>query len=514
MGATQVKTLLTRRRCALAAVAVGLMGAGGPTSAQSSAAQSIVADWNAAALAEVRASKLGPPVVARALAVAHTCMYDAWTAYTPVAVGTVVDASIKRPPAEHTEAAKAMAVSYAAYRCLLNLFPAGAARLTQAFVARGYDPHYTTAEAFSPAGIGNLAAQAVIASRANDGSNQYGTLRPGAYADYTWYTPRNAPMPFCEPQSSYCSPLNIADRRTWQPLVSNSGSTQYFIAPHWGSVQPFATPPRLFDRSIIAARGGSNTMFISETTSQPMPAILTSEDAYRTQAEEVLAYSAALTPERKLIVEYWADGPESELPPGHWGIFAQHVARTRNAGIDEDVKMFFAMHNASMDAGIATWYLKRKYDGARPITMIRWLKNGQQVLAWGGPGRAVEWIRGERWTPYNPGSNLTPAFPGFVSGHTTFSWSSATVLKLYTRSDALNFSTILPANFGRVEPGVPAVPTTISYATFSQAAEEAALSRLYGGIHVAEDNDFGRRIGVIVGIRAYNRAMRLFAGYR
>jgi membrane-associated phospholipid phosphatase len=126
----------------------------------------------------------------------------------------------------------------------------------------------------------------------------------------------------------------------------------------------------------------------------------------------------------------------------------------------------------------------------------------------------VETIRGERWSPYNPGSNLTPAFPGFVSGHTSFSWSSATVLRLFTVSDELNYSVTLPANYGRVEPGVPAVPTTLSYATFGQAAEEAGLSRLLGGIHVAEDNEFGRRVGVITGLRAWKKAQSLFAGYR
>ena len=50
--------------------------------------------------------------------------------------------------------------------------------------------------------------------------------------------------------------------------------------------------------------------------------------------------------------------------------------------------MFFAMHNASFDAGIVAWHVKRKYDGVRPITAIRYLKQGQMVLAWGGPGQS------------------------------------------------------------------------------------------------------------------------------
>jgi membrane-associated phospholipid phosphatase len=445
-------------------------------------------------------------------------MYDAWSAYTPVAASTALDPAYRRPASEHSSGNKSMAVSYAAYRCLLNLFPAGSTRLTQAFIARGFDPGYTQTDAFSPAGIGNAAAQAVIAARADDGANQYGTLRSGAYSDYTWYAPRNAPMPFCMPRSTSCPSLAIAQPRAWQPLIADSGAVQSFIAPHWGRVRPFGFASATdFDRSVSASASSSNattSISIIEATSAPTPAVVTNDSAYRTQADAILGFSAGLTPQRKLIVEYWADGPASELPPGHWGILAQHVARRDRAGIDHDVKMFFVMHSASMDAGIVAWHLKRKFDGPRPITMIRHLRQGQSILAWGGPGRPVEWIAGERWLPYNPGSNLTPAFPGFVSGHTTFSWASATVLRLYKLSDALDYSVTLPADFGRVEPGVPPVPTTLRYDTFSQAATDAGLSRLWGGIHVEEDNDYGRRIGVIVALRAWRKAQSLFAGYR
>ena len=94
-----------------------------------SAQATVVSDWNAAALAEVRLSRAlrnGPPIVARALAIAHTCMYDAWAAYDAVAVGTTdTDGSRRRPPDEHTDENKAKAISFAAYRCLRNLYPDG-----------------------------------------------------------------------------------------------------------------------------------------------------------------------------------------------------------------------------------------------------------------------------------------------------------------------------------------------------------------------------------------------------
>jgi hypothetical protein len=219
-----------------------------------------------------------------------------------------------------------------------------------------------------------------------------------------------------------------------------------------------------------------------------------------------------LTDEQKLIVEYWADGPDSELPPGHWGLFAQFVSQRDHHTIDKDVKMFFAMHNASFDAGIVAWHLKRKYDGVRPITAVRNLRNGQQIFAWGGPGQPNQTIAGEKWTPYNPGSNLSPAFPGYISGHSTFSAASAEALRSFKGSDTFGFSTVIPPDFGRVEPGIPAVPTTLSYATFSAAVADAGASRLLGGIHFADDNTVGLDLGKRIGQQAWTKAKFLFDG--
>lgn len=469
------------------------------------AAASIVTNWNQAALAEIRLAKLGPPIVARALAVAHTCMYDAWTAYDARAVGAVVGDSLRRPLNESTEANKAKAISFAAHRCLVNLFPAGALRLGAVMRAGGYDPADTSTNPATPQGIGNAAANAVIASRRHDGSNQYGDLNGdphgdphGAYADYTGYAPRNHPMPFCTPLiPGLCVP-NIADPFHWQPLISNTGAVQKFVAPHWGQVTPFA----------LGAAWQSDDRLVQV----PLPQVLQGAARYLAGVEQVIAVSAALTPAQKLIIEYWADGPASELPPGHWGLFAQHVSLRDRHSIDQDVKMFFAMHNASFDAGIVAWYLKRKYDGVRPITAVRSLKRGQSIVAWGGPGKPAQTILGEKWMPYNPGSNLTPAFPGYVSGHAAFSAASAAVLGSFTGSDRFDYSTTLPAGFGRVEPAVPPVPTTLSYATFSAAALEAAMSRLYAGIHFADDNAVGLSVGAVVGKQAWDKAQFLIDG--
>jgi membrane-associated phospholipid phosphatase len=469
------------------------------------AGASVVAEWNEAALVEVRNGRLGPPVVARALAIAHTCMYDAWAAYDATAVGTVLGASLRRPAHERTDANKAAAVSFAAYRCLSNLFAdaalfpltgaAAAARLTAVMVGYGYVPPYDSTDITTAPGIGNVAARAVIEARRHDGSNQYGDLHPGAYSDYTGYAPRNLPLEFCTPLIE-CPPFHVEDPDRWQPLINDRGVVQTAIAPHWERVVPFALRRAdEFDGSVV-----------------PPPDFLTNAGHYRKRANEILQFSRKLDPGRKLIVEYWADGPASELPPGHWGIFAQFVSRRDRHSIDDDAKMFFAMHNASFDAGIVAWHLKRLYDGVRPITAIRYLKQGRMIRAFGGPGRPIEVIRGETWMPYNPGSNLTPAFPGYISGHSAFSGASAEVLRLYTGSDAFGFSTLIPPDFGRVEPGIPAVPTAISFATFREAAEQAGLSRLYGGIHFSDDTAVGQAVGALIGRKAWEKARTYFNG--
>ena len=526
----------------------------------------VVSDWNAAALAEVRLSKSlrnGPPIVARALAIAHTCMYDAWAAYDDTAVGTTDTDGVRRRPLEQrTDENKAKAISFAAYRCLHNLYPDGSlppslaqpsVRLDAMLMGLGYsldetcstDNKCRAADPATPAGIGNIAAQAVIDARRYDGSNQYGDLPPvpcpmltpwphpcaaaaygqtssnpgrtGPYSDYvvdgyTPYAPGNPLMGYCNPLVAVCERQDIVDPNHWQPLIFDNGQAcldsgsgteetcpgiQVFVAPHWERVTPFAlTSSSQFDDFLTI----------------PPPDYMKNSGQYQSDVNDMIQFSRSLDTQRKLIVEYWADGPKSELPPGHWGIFAQFVSQRDNHTIDQDAKMFFAMHNASFDAGIVAWHIKRKYNGVRPITAVRSAKQGQSINAWGGPGQPTEQIPGEKWSPYNPGSNLTPPFPGYFSGHSVFSRSSATVLSLFTGSEAFGFATVLPAGFGRVEPNIPPEPTTFSYATFSDAADEAGLSRLYGGIHFVDDNETAQEVGYLIGVQAWSKALTYFNG--
>ena len=458
---------------------------------------SVVSDWNKVALAEVRVAKQGPPIVARSLAIVHTCIYDAWASYSDKALGAVVGDTMRRPAFQRNPANRKEAMSYAAYGCLRNVFPAGELRLRAAMTAMGYNPDNPPIDPNLPAGLGNSVALAVIASRQNDGSNQYGDLAVGSYKDYTGYVAQNGPLPYCSPQWLACPPLVIQDEYKWQPLYNDLGILQTFIAPQWERVIPFALT--------------SADQFDNLQGLKSLPVIQRDNPSrYKANVDLILKYSQELTPERKLIVEYWADGPASEFPPGHWGLFAQFVSERDNNSMGKDAKMFFAMHNASFDAGIVAWHLKRKFEGVRPITAVRFFKQGQSIMAWGGPGRPVEAIQGEKWVAYNPGSNPTPAFPGYVSGHSAFSSASATVLQLITGSDRFDYQVTIPANFGRVEPGVPLVPTVIAYKKFSDAVYDAGMSRLYGGIHFKDDNTAGQLVGTAVGQWVYAKAKALF----
>ncbi len=447
-------------------------------------ASSIVTDWNAQALEAIRVTHPGPPMVARMIAITNTSMYDAWAAYSPTANGTQLAGELRRPAAERTTANRKKAVSYAAYRALVDLFPTEKARFDTEMLALGYNPNDNTADITTPAGIGNVAAAALIQYRHNDGSNQLGNLNPGAYSDYSGYVAVN-------------TPTQILSANHWQPLQIPDGhggfTTQKFIAPFWGTVKPFALSSyNQFPVNPPASYGSS---------------------AYLRQTIELVAYSATLNDRRKVIAEYWADGPSSELPPGHWVLFAKYVSDRDHHSLSDDIKMHFAMTNAVLDASIASWGYKRQYDYIRPVSAIHYVFNNRPILAWGGEGRGTRWILGQNWRPYQAATVVTPPFPEYISGHSIFSSAAAEVLKRYTGSDAFGDSVTIPAGSSRVEPGlVPASNVTLSWPTFSAAADEAGVSRRYGGIHFVQGDLESRALGRKVGAQAYDLAQAYIAG--
>ncbi|HEY3011676.1 MAG TPA: hypothetical protein VGJ36_02925, partial [Gemmatimonadales bacterium] len=147
-----------------------------PSRQAASASENVVLQWDNAALHAIRVTKPGPPIVARALAIVHTAMYDAWVAYDDHAVGTRLGGTLRRPLVERTLVNKSEAVSFAAYRALVDLFPTQTSPFNDLMASLGYDPANPSTDVATSAGIGNVAAAAVIGFRHHDGANQLGDL--------------------------------------------------------------------------------------------------------------------------------------------------------------------------------------------------------------------------------------------------------------------------------------------------------------------------------------------------
>ncbi|MCW5935853.1 MAG: vanadium-dependent haloperoxidase [Fimbriimonadaceae bacterium] len=463
-------------RALVFALAFSAIGCGGSSfqAAPGPRSKTVVVLWNEALLQAIRDVSPGPTPGSRAIAIVHTAMYEAWAPYDKVAVGTRLGGSLRRPRIEMTTKNKEEAVSFAARRALADLFPTEKAKFDALLVQLGYDANFTSFGT-TPAGIGNRAAQAVLDYRKTDGSNQQ-----NGYADTSGYTPVNTVD-------------TINDPNRWQPLRFSNGKAPGFLTPHWGNVRSFA--------------------ITNAAALRPAPPKLYPDPMYKQRADEVLNLTANLTDKEKMIAEYWANGPHSELPPGHWCLFAQYVSQRDGHGIDEDVKMFFLVGNAVLDAGICCWESKRFYDFCRPITAIRFLYAGKTIKGWGGPGKGVVDMDGSEWVPYQPSTFITPPFAEYTSGHSTFSAASAEVLKRFTGSDRFGASVSWGPGQSTTEPGVtPQTATTLSWPTFSAAADEAGLSRRLGGIHFADGDLNARTMGREVGRQVWEKALTYFNG--
>ena len=446
----------------------------------------VVLQWNNAALQAIRDTNPGPTITSRALAIVHTSIYDAWTAYDTVALPTR-NTGIPKQSRRNWKAIN-VSVSYAAYRALINLFPREVSIFTNLMNTLGYDPTDTNLNPTTLSGIGNVAAHAVLSYRLGDGSNQQ-----NGYADTTGYIPKNDPN----------LPLDQINPLYWQPLIVN-GKAQKYLTPHWGSVAPFAL--------------ASGSQFRPAGPVRPTGPVQNDPD-YQNQAATIVQYNVNLTDTTKTIADYWANGPHTETPPGHWELFAQFasahfISHQNKHDVSGDVKMFFALSNAVFDAGIACWECKRYYEYVRPITAVRYLNAGQPLACWGGPGKGtITMPDGANFLPYQEASVVTPPFPEYVSGHSTFSAAGAYILQQSTGSDSFGNSFTAAPGSSQIEPGfAPTQSVTLFWPTFSAAAAEAGLSRQYGGIHFNQADHDGRTLGKQVATVVWTKTQNYING--
>ena len=586
-----------------------------------------------------------PTIHARNLYHVSVAMWDAWAVYDSAAQPVLAE---ERMQSDDTAATRREAISYAAYRVLSHRYrdSPGAEQSLPSFdrllEELGYDKANDRPYGTGPAAVGNRAAARVIARGLTDGADE-----SGDYAFETGYKPVNEPLIVAQPGVG-----ELADPNRWQPLSlleyvdqagrRQPGNVQRFIGSHWGRVAPFAlsgteiaAPGVYYDPGPPPRLGGERSREYQEVFTEVLrfSATLSPDDGVRMDIGPAARggnalgtndgpghalnpatgrpYAANLVKRgdwARVIAEFWADGPDSETPPGHWNTLANYVTdhpeqRRLLGGTGEeldplewDVKLYLALNGAVHDAAVAAWGIKGHYDYVRPITAIRYMAAlGQStdvdlpsyhphglplepglvevitaesaapggrhahlaqyvgelaVYGWRGkaasvvqrtfePGAmapsiipepiitkrqapseltgneywGVGWLLGTEWVPYQRDTFVTPPFAGYVSGHSAFSRAAAEVLTRFTGSEYFPGGLgefVAPArDFLAFETG-PSETIHLQWATYYDAADEAAISRLYGGIHPSVDDLPGRVLGSRIGIVAFDHALSYF----
>src|SRR3990167_577588 len=491
---------------------------------------------------------LSPPLTARALAVVNGVVYDTWS-YFDNKAKPVLDYNIKWRGGGSNKAAKInTAISVAAWRALKRVYeglPNSAAVNAQAdalllSITGLTNPSST--DPTSPEGFANAIANVFLEFRDYDGANSLGNQDftvPAAtgnrrYQDYTNFAPVNRPYNVLVTRvpADCAAGGSLININKWEPLTTpqfNNGSgavTRPYASPFTSQIIPFA----LSSADEYRPRG-------PPVRGLTAPGRFTFEQ----QHTQVLTNSSVLDDTQKIIAEFWAPQPLAfGNPPNMFNLFAMNALIHTNADIEDSIKLQFAISNAVFDAGIAAWDAKRYFDSSRPITVIRCLFAGQNVQAWAGPYQGVKTVDGGSWKPYQETNFVTPPFSEYVSGHSTFSTAAAVVLANFFDSPNWLGPNSITVNAGEsaFEPRVtdvndpryvagvtdvantgyntvgysPRAPVTLSWSTWFQAAQEAGISRIYGGIHIQDGNVDGQALGASVGEAVWDRASDLFAG--
>jgi hypothetical protein len=491
----------------------------------------VILKWNEMLLEAVRKhpAQTGPTITARALGILHTATYDAWAAYDAKAKGTMFGSTLRRPAGERTLPNKEKAISYAAFRVLTDLFPPGPPPLhpfigtgpgqvnfASLITSRGWDPNDTTTDTTKPQGVGNVVAAALLNFRHHDGSNQLGdepartTPDPSKrYANYVPYTAVNG-----------WGDNNVTDVWRWQPQCTLTLAGVQAGMPPPSPASPCPVGANYALQKPLGPHWQKVTMFGQLQASQfrVTGPPKNPDGSYSTvDIDKELSFGANLDNAKKAKAEYWADGPASVFPPGHDFVFAQAISRRRNlstdASLDADAKLFFMLGNAMMDASIACWYQKYKYDSVRPVTAIRYNPNYRNKLvnSWLGPNQGFGTVYGSQWMPYQALHVVTPPFPEYPSGHSTFSGAGATILA-GTFGEAFGAYVVIPKNSSAFESNTPTADVTLSWPTFTDASNEAGDSRRWGGIHFYTGDNHGRALGRQVAQYVWGRAQSYING--
>ncbi|RYF97236.1 MAG: phosphatase PAP2 family protein, partial [Chitinophagaceae bacterium] len=153
---------------------------------------------------------------------------------------------------------------------------------------------------------------------------------------------------------------------------------------------------------------------------------------------------------------------------------------------------------------IACWDAKMYYDFARPYSLVHDYYRDSTIRLWGGAKQGMITAKGTEWRPYSPETFLCPPFPSYVSGHSTVSAACAESLRLFTGSDYFGEEVKrVPGEF--TEPDRLGDTVTLKFNTFTETAELAGISRVFGGYHIQSDNIEGLKLGRAVAAEVYQK---------
>jgi hypothetical protein len=263
----------------------------------------------------------------------------------------------------------------------------------------------------------------------------------------------------------------------WRSADGASTSVPYIPSDAPGAWR--RTPP--FFRPELLRQWGDVRPFAMQDTDQflpPGPPALTSPryaEDFNMVKELGAINSATRTAEQTEIARFWADFSHTESPPGHWNSIARDVAARQGNTLEENARLFALLNIAMADAGIVTWDAKYRYNFWRPVTAIREADRDGNPDTVADPG----------WTPLL----VTPNFPEYTSGHSTFSAAAAEILRGFYGTDAIHFTAL-----SDTLPGV-----TRTYDSLRAAVDEIGLSRVYGGIHFLSGDIDGIESGEALG---------------
>lgn len=412
--------------------------------------QDAILKWNKIALEIIQAEKTPPQMAARNLAILHTAMYDAVNAISKKY--KVYQVNIEAPAGASEEAAAAAA----AHRVLVTLYPKQAAKL-------------------DAAKADSLTAIASSNQPANQNSVSIGlSIDPNALF--------SGKSPIAEPKLSVSRPQtdgvkvgeSVADQILalrkddgidtkvdykprgqvgfWEPIPPDQKPASM---PHWKNVKPFSMTT-------------SSQFRVANAPSLISPEYL---QEYRISKDIGSKDSKVRTPEQTAIAKFWLDDLGTVTPPGRWNQIAADLASQRGNTLLQNARLFALLNISLADASIVDADEKYTFSRWRPITAIRAADKDENARTVPDPN----------WTPLLN----TPSSPSYVSIHSTFGGAAEIVLtSVFGRDTGFTTNTDTSLNLA---------PRT--FRNFKEAAEEAGMSRVYGGVHWMSDNRDGLLAG-------------------